>query len=441
MQKVLVIDDDRQMRIALSEVLRRRGYEVVAEERGESALVRLSRESFGAVVTDVKMPGMSGLEVLRSVKRVAPHIPVLMVTAFGTIENAIEAMKEGAKDYILKPFSPDHIDSALKRVISTGYDEDSGIVTRDEKMKEILDIARGIAPTQATVLITGESGTGKELLARYIHRYSNRSEKPFVAINCASIPDGLLESELFGYEKGAFTGAVSTRKGKFEMADGGTLLLDEVGEMGLQLQAKLLRVIQQREIDRLGGSRPVQVDIRIIATTNRELAKEVREGRFREDLFYRLNVFPLRLPPLRERREDIPLLADYFLKCFCQRNSRKIMGIDEEAMESLKRHPWKGNVRELENVIERAVLICRGDYISKEMLFYGEGDESETLHEDKDFRPHPGRLLKDMERDLIYRTLKETDGNKTKAAKALGISIRTLRNKLKEYSAHEAVAI
>ena len=429
MHRVLIVDDEPQMRRALQEVLKRKGYDTAVAGSGEEALTLLAKEAFDVVVTDVKMSGMDGLALLRSIRRSSPTIPVLMMTAFGTIEDAIEAMREGARDYILKPFSPETLLNAISKVVAP-VERESGIITRNRRMEEIIKLAKEVASTDATVLIMGESGTGKELLARFIHRVSRRKGRPFIAINCASIPEGLLESELFGYEKGAFTGAVSRRVGKFEMANGGTLLLDEIGEMGLALQAKLLRVIQEREIDRLGGRGPVSLDIRIIATTNRDLKKEVLAGRFREDLFYRLNVFPITLPPLRERPEDIPILAEHFLKTFTVRNRRSVEGFTEEAMRALTSHPWKGNVRELENVIERAVLVCRGRMIGVEDLFYGEAEPAP---------PFKGGTIREMERELISRTLKETGGNKTMAAKRLGISIRTLRNKLKEYAQKEEI--
>ncbi|MBI5599114.1 MAG: sigma-54-dependent Fis family transcriptional regulator [Deltaproteobacteria bacterium] len=438
MHRVLVVDDEAQMRTALYEVLKRRGYEVTAAESAEDAIARLAGqpaglagERFSALITDVRMPGMNGLELLRSVKKIEPGLPVLMMTAFGTIESAIEAMKEGARDYILKPFSPDIIEAALKKVVGPEYcEKDLGIVTRNPRMLDILAIARAVAASSATVLVTGESGTGKELLARFIHAGSLRRDRPFMAINCAAIPEGLLESELFGHEKGAFSGATKARRGRFEMATTGTLLLDEVGEMGLQLQAKLLRVLQEREIDRLGGGSPVPVDIRVIATTNRDLRKEVAGGRFREDLFYRLNVFPITLPPLRERPEDIPFLTDFFLKDFSKRDGKAIGGVREDARELLKARRWKGNVRELENVMERAVLLCKGAEICPEDIFYGE----EAVSLPPAAAGHEAGTLRDMEKELIRKALRDTSGNRTRAARLLGISIRTLRNKLKEYS-------
>jgi two-component system response regulator FlrC len=314
---------------------------------------------------------------------------------------------------------------------------DGGIIAGDRRMLQITGLAKGIAKSDATVLILGESGTGKELLARFIHRNSNRRGMPFVAMNCAAIPDALLESELFGYEKGAFTGADARRTGKFEMADGGTILLDEIGEMSLTLQAKLLRVLQERELDRIGGKAPVPLNIRVIATTNRDIRKEVEAGRFREDLYYRLNVFPVTLPPLRERRDDIALLAEHFLRRSAERNRKAIAAISQDAVLFLKGLPWKGNIRELENVVERAVLLCSGGTLRVEHFVIDGGEEycmtAECGAPDADFKSEMKGTVSDMERDLIIKRLEEFNGNRTKAAKALGISLRTLRNKLKTY--------
>ncbi len=425
-----MVDDEAQMRKALEAVLERKGYEVVVAENGAEALLKIKAGAFDAMITDIKMPGMSGIELLRSVRAVNPSLPILMMTAYGTIENAIEAMKEGASDYILKPFPSEIIESAVARALGgAAKDTESGLKVKDEKMKELLEVAKNIAPTAATVLITGESGTGKELLARYIHSLSDRSEKPFVSVNCASIPEGLLESELFGHEKGAFTGALAKRIGKFEQADGGTLLLDEVGEMGLQLQAKLLRVLQEREIDRVGGSGPVKVDIRVIATTNKELKAEASAGGFREDLYYRLNVFPFTLLPLRERPDDIELLRRHFLELFADRYSKPVTDIESTAMKSLMHNPWKGNVRELENVMERAVLMSSSGALTLDNLYYGE-----EVPVRSEMPEVANGTIREMEKELILKAIEDCDGNKTQAAKKLGISIRTLRNKLKEYS-------
>ncbi len=436
MERVLVVDDETQIRTALSEVLKRKGYEVACAASGEEGLARIKEGFYDLVITDVKMPGIGGVGLLHSVSKIAPGLPVLMMTAFGTIESAIEAMKDGARDYILKPFSPEVIDAAIKRILVTRHDESGfGIVGASEKMVELLSVARRVANTTATILIMGESGTGKELLARFIHGLSDRAKETFVAINCASIPDGLLESELFGHERGAFTGAVTRRVGKFEVAHKGTILLDEVGEMGMLLQAKLLRVLQEREIDIVGAKKPLSIDVRIIATTNRNLQEEVEKGSFREDLFYRLNVFPIVIPPLRERPEDIVTLAEHFLAVFSKKNGRDIIGIDSKAIEKLKGHLWKGNVREMENVIERAVLLCQGDELTCDDLFYG---ESTMVVERED--NSSATSIREMERNLIFKTLREMKENKTLTAKALGISIRTLRNKLNEYRGVESVA-
>ena len=434
MSRLLVVDDEAQMRRALKAVLKRKGFDVVVAEDGRQALSKLDEGGFNAVISDVRMPRMSGIELLRSIKKKHLEVPVLMMTAYGTIEDAIDAMKEGAIDYILKPFSAEIIESALKKALAPeGAAGGKGIVAKSKKMAEILSVAASIAPTTATVLITGESGTGKELLARFIHASSDRADAPFITVNCASIPDGLLESELFGHEKGAFTGADRLRIGKFEKADGGTLLLDEIGDMGLSLQAKLLRALQEREIDRVGGKKPIPVDIRIISTTNIDLKSAVSEKTFREDLFYRLNVFPFILPPLRERPEDIEYLAAHFLRVFSKKYSRPAATLAKSALTSLKRNPWKGNIRELENVMERAVLIADGREITVEHLYYGE--EEPVLSEEK-----RRGTIRDMERRLITDALSDSSGNKSKAAESLGITTRTLRNKLKEYDMWENIS-
>ncbi len=429
-KRLLVVDDEAQMRKALDAALKRKGYEVETASDGIAALSLLKGGDFNAVISDVKMPGMTGVELLRSIKVLKPEMPVVMMTAYGTIESAIEAMKEGASDYILKPFSTEVIERAVTKALAPEHSElEGGIIAKSAKMLEILSIAKSIAATTATVLITGESGTGKEMLARYIHNSSDRSDKPFVSVNCASIPEGLLESELFGHEKGSFTGALERRIGKFEQSDGGTLLLDEVGEMGILLQAKLLRVLQEKEIDRVGGKKPVPVDIRIIATTNRDLRHEVREKRFREDLFYRLNVFPFALPPLRERQGEIELLSEHFLKIFSERYAKKASAISADATASLKRNPWQGNIRELLNVMERAVLLSSGEEITLDNLYYGDPEPSAPSTTIK--------TLRDMEREMIYKAIDEADGNRSRASESLGISARTLRNKLKEYEVEE----
>ncbi len=444
---ILVVDDESSMRLALSEALKRGGYGVDTATDGFEALQKFRRERFQMVITDVKMPKMSGVEVLKEIKRISPQTPVIMVTAYGTIQNAVEAMKEGASDYILKPFSYEDLESAVRRTMisnarSVARRERSGggrvknrvIVTQNRKMEKLLDLARNIASSNATVLIQGESGTGKELVARYIYENSPRRDKPFVAINCAAIPENLLESELFGHEKGAFTGAATRRIGKFEMANHGTILLDEISEMSLQLQAKLLRVLQEFELDRIGGKTSIPIDVRVICTTNEDLRRVVDEGKFREDLFYRLNVIPLTIPPLRERKEDIPLLVEHFLKGNGEKEgvSREV-AVSQEAEALLQKYDWKGNVRELENFIQRAALVCEDGVIEPRHFFLDGVVESQS----ESSGVPVGSTLREMEKQLILKTLEEVGGNRTHAAKVLGISIRTLRNKLNEYRVGE----
>jgi DNA-binding NtrC family response regulator len=419
---ILVIDDSPQMRMALKEAIQKLGHRVVACENGEEAIEKLRRHGFSLIVTDMKMPQMDGLALLREVRRSIGNLPVLVITGFGTIENAVESMKEGATDYLMKPFSFD----ALKKTINSilvRIRNAREILTQNPKMHKIVSIAENLAASDITVLVYGESGTGKEILARQIHRMSRRADKPFVAVNCAAIPDNLLESELFGYEKGSFTGAIERRTGKFELAKGGTILLDEVGEMSMTLQAKLLRVLQEKEIDRIGGNEPIAVDVRVIATTNKDLYKECSEGRFREDLYYRLNVFPVKLPALRERPEDITFLALHFMKRFSAYAGKEIKGFSENAIALLKNRQWRGNVRELENVIQRAVFLSKGKLINSE----------DFLLEDVTAKTAMNGNLKNMEKELILQTLKDVNGNKTKAARILGVSVRTIRNKLNEY--------
>ncbi|NTW67500.1 MAG: sigma-54-dependent Fis family transcriptional regulator, partial [Nitrospirae bacterium] len=325
---ILVVDDDAHMRMALSEAIQRLGYCATLCDGGTDALGKLIHGTFSLIITDMKMPRMDGLTFLKEVRKRVGNVPVLVITGFGTVENAVETMKEGATDYLMKPFSFDTLTESIASIMAR-VSPDRDLLTANPDMQHIIMLAGNLAANDITVLITGESGTGKELLARHIHRQSKRKEKPFVAVNCAAIPENLLESELFGHEKGAFTGATDRKKGKVELADGGTILLDEIGEMPMLLQAKLLRVLQEREIDRVGGKEPVKVDVRVIATTNRDLARECAEGRFREDLFYRLNVFPLRVPPLRERPEDIPLLAEHFIRNFSAVAGKVIRGCSE----------------------------------------------------------------------------------------------------------------
>lgn len=422
MKPILIVDDDPQMRLALGEAIQRLGYDTVLCDGGISAIEKLHHADYSLVVTDMMMPRMDGLSLLKEIRIRLGNVPVLVITGFGTIENAVKTMKEGATDYLLKPFSFDALKERVESIMLR-IRTDKDILTKDPEMKKIVALAGNLATSDITVLIYGESGTGKELLARHIHTLSKRSGKPFIAVNCAAIPDNLLESELFGHEKGAFTGAIERKKGKFELANSGTLLLDEIGEMSILLQAKLLRVLQEKEVDRVGGREPLRVDVRVIATTNRDLRKECAEGRFREDLYYRLNVFPLKVPPLRERPEDIEALSLHFLHNFAAAAGKDIRGFSEDGMSLVKGLPWNGNVRELENAIQRAVFLCEGGVVGREELMLEESF-SKTFF---------AGSIKDAEKDLILETLKTVNGNKSKAARILGVSVRTIRNKLHEY--------
>ncbi|HRT69911.1 MAG TPA: sigma-54 dependent transcriptional regulator [Syntrophales bacterium] len=448
---ILIVDDEPSMRMALSESLVSCGYRVDTAVDGADGLNKFKQGRYKAVITDMRMPKANGMDVLRGIKALSPQTHVIVITAYGTVSTAVEAMKNGASDFIMKPFSLDELESVVRNVLADGMPADSAlgrcreqdrnreIVAGDEKMLSLLEMLKCVAISKASIFIQGESGTGKELIARHIHRYSNRAGMPFVAVNCAAVPYNLLESEMFGYEKGAFTGAVQRKIGKFEMADGGTLLLDEVSEMDIHLQAKLLRAIQESEIDRLGGKEPVRVNVRIIATTNLDPKKCVAEKKFREDLYYRLNVIPIKVPPLRERKGDIPCLVDHFLKKFSALQGREKPEVSAEAFELLQAYLWPGNVRELENVMERAVLICSGSQIRPEHLRLDGEEVGERPPEGEPDEPsapvYRNVTLYEMERQLIFDTLKQVKGNKTKASKILGISVRTMRNKLNEYGA------
>lgn len=424
MKTILIVDDDAQLRAALKEAVARIGYSVLLAEDPVDALKKLEDTSVSMIVTDMKMPRMDGVAFIKEARKRIGNLPILVITGFATIENAVNAMKEGACDYLMKPFSFDELTKAIESVMSSASKARDEVLTKSENMKNLLQLSHSVSLSDMTVLILGESGTGKELFARFIHNTSRRSKKQFIAVNCAAIPENLLESELFGYEKGAFTGALEKKIGKFEMAHGGTILLDEIGEMSAILQAKLLRVLQEREIDRVGGKQPVPVDVRVIATTNRDLKKEIHEGRFREDLYYRLSAFPIQLPPLRERIEDIMLLSEHFANKYGLQLNKPVAGFTEDAVELLTTRQWKGNIRELENAIHRAVIIARAEFINTDD-FMLEGPSGQSC-------PNNGSL-KVMEMDLIHKTLEETNGNKAKAAKVLGVSVRTIRNKLQEY--------
>lgn len=441
---ILVVDDEPSMRNALFEALTRQGHAVDLAENGEEALVKFKAHPYDMVITDVRMPKLDGMELLRELNRLSPQTPVLVISGYGTVESAVDAMREGAFDYILKPFSLELIEETVDRALNSSpresacrntFQGEAGrrpIITNNGNMKRVLEIGLSVAPSKATVLLQGESGTGKELIARFIHNSSDRSGGPFVAVNCASLPEGLLESELFGHEKGSFTGAVSRKLGKFELADQGTILLDEVSEMDLSLQAKLLRVLQEGEVDRVGGKSPTKIDVRVIATTNRDLKQWVEEKNFRQDLYYRLNVIPLTIPPLRERRNDIELLAVHFLERYARANAKGEKNLSARALQSLLNMEWPGNVRELENIIARGVLLSSGSEVDISDLFLEEWPVIDQRPE-LEARLDGLMTIREMERGLIKKALQETEGNRTHAAKILGISVRTLRNKLAEY--------
>ncbi len=462
-RRILIVDDDPSMRFALSESLESCGYEVESADNGSEALQKFQARSFGIVVTDMRMPRLGGMDVLKGVKKISPQTPVVLITAYGTVSTAVEAMKEGASEFIMKPFSLDDLQAVVKKVLGSSVPSPEGdappetpvspeveIISQADNVRSMLTLMRNIARSKSSILIQGESGTGKELFARYIYRHSSRKDRPFVAINCAAIPHHLLESEMFGYEKGAFTGAVQRKPGKFEMADGGTLLLDEIGEMDIQLQAKLLRVLQESEVDRLGGREPISVDVRIIATTNADLKRGIEEKKFREDLFYRLNVIPIHIPPLRDREGDVVLLSDYFLKKYSRINEKKIPAISPKAFRILQDYRWPGNVRELEHVIERSVLICDDEVILPEHLYLENPIRCAPKEISSEEEATPDLLvkaavrepltLKEMEKSMIFDALHRVNGNRTQASRILGISVRTMRNKLQEYEAEgEAV--
>ena len=424
---ILLIDDDDSLRRVMEFSLVEAGYTVRTASSGEDGLRLFEQEAGDAVVTDITMPGMGGMEVLARIREKDEQLPVIVITAYGTIESAVEAMKKGAFDYITKPFNRDELRMTLEKAFTlrrlqrenlelraavTDRYSFAGIIGTSDALKNVLDLAGRVAPSEASVLITGESGTGKELLARGIHVNSTRAHGPFVAVNCASIPEGLIESELFGHVKGAFTGAVRDKAGKFELARGGTLFLDEIGELRIDLQAKILRALQERQVDRVGGNHPLAVDVRVLAATNKDIERAVKEGAFREDLYYRLNVVTLLMPPLRERRDDIPMLARYFLKKF----NAAAVEVDPAALSALRSYGWPGNVRELENVIERASVLRRGDLVTLADLPGKLGKEKQGVEEIILNLPEDGISLEDLEKSLIIKALEKHKNNQTRAA-------------------------
>lgn len=445
--RVLVVDDEPAHLKMLEAVLCDEGYEVRLVDDGETAVAALEEQFYDLILMDVRMNRMGGIEALKQIKEISPGLPVIMMTAYASVGTAVDALKSGAYDYLTKPLDIDELkilvhktlhhhqleqeNIFLKEQLADRFDF-SNIIGQSAAMQKLFETMALVAPSDATIIITGDSGTGKELIANAIHQNSPRREKPLIKINCAALPETLLESELFGHEKGSFTGAVKSRKGRFHLAHKGTIFLDEIAEMTAATQAKILRVLQEREFEPLGSSNTVQVDTRVIAATNRNLEEEIKQGRFREDLYFRINVINLNVPPLQYRREDIPLLADFFLKRYAEKNRRLIKGFTPRAIDVLMRYDWPGNIRELENMVERAVIMARSDIITP-------ADLSDTLqaldyeNQQSEIDLSPGRSLKDVEKEMILRTLEMAEGNRTHTAKILGISRRTLQLKLKEY--------
>jgi nitrogen regulation protein NR(I) len=459
--KILIADDELNIRKVLSATLRREGYEVLTAKNGQEAVELLASGQVQVVVTDMKMPGLGGLEVLRHVRERHPRTPVIVITAHGTVDSAVEALKSGAFDYITKPFDSAELIRTIGKAVKTeslaAHDvvadgpgpERYRIIGQSKKIQAIYEIIDKVAATPSTVLITGESGTGKELVAAALHYSSGRRARPFIKINCAAIPRELMESELFGHERGAFTGAVSSKPGRFELADGGTLFLDEIGEIPVEMQVKLLRAIQENEFERVGGIETLRVDVRLVVATNRDLTRLVEEGRFREDLFYRLNVVPIQLPPLRERKEDIPLLVAHFLAKYNARLGRQVQGIQADALAAISAHRWPGNIRELENVIERGLLFSTGAELqlgdlppelagAQEPPPGGVALPAPAAIEDGSLKDIVKQATAELEKDLIVRALAETQGNVTQAARRLKISRKSLQNKMKEFGLREA---
>lgn len=427
---ILVVEDDQDLLEAVCATIKLSGYETVAAANGHNALAVIQTQQIGMVVSDVQMKPMDGLTLLKKIKSLNPELPVLLMTAYREIDKAITAMRTGACDYLLKPFDPDSLLVYIKRYALSESDQDNSVIANDPKTRALLSLARRVAKSPATVMLTGESGCGKEVIAHYIHRHSLRASQPFVAINCAAIPENLLEATLFGYEKGAFTGATQAQPGKFEQAEGGTLLLDEISEMPLELQAKLLRVLQEREVERVGGHKTIKLNIRVLATSNRDMPMMVKSGRFREDLYYRLNVFPIEIPSLRERPLDIEPLVLKMVGENAQQNGQPLFRITPEAMEKLIQYSWPGNTRELENVMQRAMILAT-DEIDIEHIHLPE-NKLYPLKNEK-YTEEPSQDMKSLERKHILETLASVNGSRKLAVKKLGISERTLRYKLQQY--------
>ena len=447
MKKILIVDDDIAHRTMLKVNLLGAGYEIIEADDGDQVLPTLADHAVDLILMDLKMQRLDGMETIKLLRQKGRVEPVVVITAFSSVESAVEAMKHGAMDYVTKPVDIEALkltvakaldfealreeNEELKRRLGEQFDF-GNIIGRSPAMQRVFETLSLVAPSDATVLINGESGTGKELIASALHHNSSRKEGPFIKVNCAALHENLLESELFGHEKGAFTGADSMRQGRFELASGGTLFLDEIGDMTLQTQAKILRVLQEGELERLGGSTTIKVDVRLVAATHKNLNSMVADGSFRQDLFFRLSVVPLELPPLRERTEDIPVLADFFLQRYAEKNKKDIKGFHPQALMLLARYSWPGNIRELENTVERGVILCLGEQITpKELPPQMLPDDFTTA--DVSVVSQSGLTLKDMEREAIRATLEQTNGNKSRSAKLLGIARQTLLNKIKEY--------
>ncbi len=449
MGKVLIVDDEKGMRDLLYKVLKKEGYDVLLAQDGEEGLDIIKTEPLDVVIADLDMPVMNGLEMVRQAKEFDPSLTIIIITAYASIENAIEALKLGAYDYLTKPFNIEEIKLTVKRaferlrlISENSYLRSEieeklyfpGIIGKSDSMQKVVELIKAVSPTDSLVLIEGESGTGKELVARAIHENSRRKEAPFVVLNCGALAEGVLESELFGHERGSFSGAFTQRKGKFELAHRGTLFIDEIGELSLSAQTRLLRVLQEKEFERVGGNTSIKVDVRIIAATNKTLSKEVKEGKFREDLFFRLNVFKILLPPLRERKDDIPELSKYFLEKYCKEINKNITGFSPEAIKILKGYSWHGNIRELQNVIERAVVLCNGTIITprelpEDLIQKGEVTNLANLYENETL----DEAIERIEKSLIIKALKKANFSQTHTAEILGIKRTTLRYKLEKY--------
>ncbi len=443
-EKILVVDDDDLSRGYLSEALKRNGYSVDNASDGQEAVDLTDKQNYDMLFLDMRMPRMGGMKVLERVKKTSKDTTIVIMTAYGSIESAVEAMQKGAYDYIIKPFSVDNIELLLKRVQERqklidenkywrskldSNVENEFVIDKNSKMFGVLNNVKRMAQSKASVLIQGESGTGKEIIAHAIYSHSQRNSKPFIKVNCAALSESLLESELFGHEKGAFTGADLKRMGRFELANGGTLLLDEISEVSPKIQAKLLRVLEQEEFERVGGTKTLKVDVRVIATTNRDLEQEIENDNFRQDLYFRLNVIPVIVPPLRERREDIPVLAEYFLEKFKTGIDTPLKKISKEAIDILVQYDWPGNVREIKNLIHRCTVMIDSEVLKPEHF-----ENMLNVHKSKKTNElSVGQTIEDVERELIYKTLEKTGGNKTRAAEILDVTPRTLRNKLSRY--------